>query len=371
MRTATKSLHENVASIGTSLGFKVVHEFAIPKLPGYGPVLDVAWFRALTTAQRRALEKLDAAIPVRPEGLLVAGWEVEGSDASTRGMQADLANLRVSGAPFRFLAAAGGTTDNLAVRAARLARTQARYFGGDGVAVFDARRLPKLAAEPLSPTLATLSPSKLRKKKGGGGEGPWAEKTRATLRQRGEAAGFVVFESYPSPHPVGAELTTSYVDMVWALPMPVGLAALAKAIDAPRATRFVDMPQADHVAVVGFELENNDKKHAFGGLLTLASHAMAGVFVAGNASAVRAAREAMKTYSAHYPLARVTVCHDQPPPRPRCTARQPPRLRPQGFGALARPGWPGSRCISRSLADRDRRRILPRERARSLRRGGA
>jgi len=316
VRTATKSLHENVASIGTSLGFNAVHEFAPLRReerlgdPGYAPVLDVAWFRALTTAQRRAIEKLGAAIPVHPEGLLIAGWEVEGSDASTRGMQADLANLRVSGAPFRFLAAAGGTSDNLAVRAARLARTQARYFGGDGVAAFDARRLPKLAAEPLSPTLATLTPSKLRKKKGGGGEGPWAEEKRATLRQRGEAAGFVVFESYRSQHPAGADLTVSEVDMVWALPMPVGLAALATAIDAPRATRFVDMPRADHVAVVGFELENNDKKHAFGGLLTLASHAMAGVFVAGNASAARAAQEAMKTYSAHYPLARVTVCQE-------------------------------------------------------------
>lgn len=316
MRTATKSLHENVASIGTSLGFKAVREFAPLRQgerlsdPGYGPVLDVGWFRALTSAQRRAIEKLGAAVPVHPEGLLVAGWEVEGSDASTRGMQADLANLRVSGAPFRFLAAAGGTSDNLAVRAARLARTQARYFGGDGVAAFDARRLPELAAVAFSPTLATLAPSKLGKKKGGGGEGPWAEKTRAELRQRGEKAGFVVFESYPSRHPVGAELTTSYVDMVWALPMPLGLAALAKAIDAPRSTRFVDVPRADHVAVVGFELENSDKKHGAGGLLTLASHAMAGVFVAGNASAAHAAQEAMKTYAAHYPLARVTICQE-------------------------------------------------------------
>jgi hypothetical protein len=319
MRQETDKMHGAVERIGRAMGFATKREVSISpgaKYEGYAPRLDVAWFRALTVAQRSALEQVGARPPVIAGSLIVAGWEVEGSDVSTRGTQANLANIRVSGAAYGFVALRGGTENNLHERARKAARTQRHYFGAQNAIVLDARWLEKLAARSWSPEPA--SPADVGQKRGvaahatDGGEGDWAD-ARRRLRNLGEAAGFDVTESYRSRLARDRNLTTSKIDMVWSLPIPRGLYQLAAHVTDLAKDRF-DEPllpgRFDHAAVVAFELENDSAKHAHGALLNLASHAMSGVFVAGNRVAAEAAEAAMMTYREVFPLSRVTVNKD-------------------------------------------------------------
>jgi len=52
-------------------------------------------------------------------------------------MQADLANIRVSGAACGFLALRSDSKDNLYARARRMSRTQRHYFGAHDILVLD------------------------------------------------------------------------------------------------------------------------------------------------------------------------------------------------------------------------------------------
>ena len=95
------------------MGFDAIREWSVPSVePEYAPRIDVLWSRRLSDLQVRALEEMGAS-PPHGASLPVAAWEIEGSDASTEGMGADLASLRVTRAPFGFLAARSGTKDNL------------------------------------------------------------------------------------------------------------------------------------------------------------------------------------------------------------------------------------------------------------------
>jgi hypothetical protein len=225
-------------------------------------------------------------------------------------MQADLANMRVFGAPFGFLAVKGDTKDNLYERACRLTRTQRRYFGDKAVVPLDTNWLTELAQLPLSARVTHRSANTV---KGGGGEGTWAEVVRKELRMLGEHAGFDVIDSFRAPFPSRMELTRSEIDVVWALPMPAGLRVFVEAIGERRPDLEKDglvVPERyDSIVVVAFEIENDSAKHGHGGLLNLASHGMAGVFVAGTKKALHAALAAHETYRGAFPLSNVTV-HD-------------------------------------------------------------
>lgn len=308
MDSATNAFHELVEDMGKMLGLRAAREVELPRSTGYTPRLDVLWSRELSVAQWTALEKVRARVPQHGDAIPIAAWEVEGSDASTKGMQADLANMRVFGAPFGFLAVRGGTKDNLFERACRLARTQRHHFGDQAVVPLDTSWLRDFAQLPLS---SRAAPWSMKIVKGGGGEGTWAERVRNELRMLGETAGFDVIESYRAPFPSHMELTRSEIDIAWTLAMPEGLRMLATAIGERlpdlKAHGLVIPERYNGIVVVAFEIENNCAKHGHGGLLNLASHGMAGVFVAGTKAACDAAVAAHKTYRESLPLSRVTV----------------------------------------------------------------
>jgi hypothetical protein len=307
MKPGTNASHDHVMDIGKSLGLHSEREASLSRGgTAYAPRLDILWTRRLSPAQLKALEAVQAKPPMRGDALPLAAWEVEGSDASTKGMQADLANMRVFGAPFGFLAVRGGTENNLYERACRLTRTQRHHFGDQAVVPLDTRWLSELAQITLSPRI-TSQPVKTVK--GGGGEGKWAPRVRAALREQGEQAGFEVVDSFKAP--LLNRMTRSEIDVAWTLPMPVGLRVLAEAV----AKRDPDLvkdellvaERYDRVVVVAFEIENDSSKHGHGGLLNLASHGMAGVFIAGTKEARDAAKAARHTYRHSLPLSRVTV----------------------------------------------------------------
>lgn len=305
----TKAFHEEVVRIGGKLGLRAEREASISRGDAtYAPRLDILWTRPLSVGQRKAIEGVRARLPMRGDAIPIAAWEVEGSDVSTRGMQADLANMRVSGAPFGFLAVRGDTKDNLYERACRLTRTQRHYFGDQAVVPLDTRWLSELALLPLS-SRVTSQPGVPAN--GDGGEGTWARSVRDDLRKRGEAAGFDVIESFSASFPARMELTQSKIDLGWTLPMPEGLSELVKDIGRRQKGRLSDdlilSERYASVVVVAFEIENDSGKHGHGGILNLASHGMAGVFVAGSMATFKAAEAAHETYRETLPLSRVTI----------------------------------------------------------------
>ena len=306
----TDALHEYVVEIGRRLGFQSKREAVLSSAAGYAPRLDVLWTLSLSTAQLEAIRSVGALVTVRGNSLPIAAWEVEGSDASTKGMQADLANMRASGAPFGFLAVNGSTRDNLYKRAHQLTRTQRHYFGDQVAVPLDSNWLADLAKLPLS---SAASANSVRNVKGGGGEGHAAGHIRNELRSVGERVGFSVSDSFTSPCPASLAPTRSQIDLAWTLPMPVGLRAFLMQVGEHDpdllANNLVCPERYDHIVVVAFEIENDSKKHGYGGLLNLASHGMAGVFIAGNMGASVAAKAAHETYRSMLPLSRVSI-HD-------------------------------------------------------------
>ncbi|XXT25166.1 hypothetical protein WME94_26895 [Sorangium sp. So ce429] len=289
-------------AIGRRLGFDAATEVSFEVDTGYAPRLDVLWSSRLTPGQRAALRAVGAAPPLSREKLPVGAWEVEGSDASTKSMQADLANMRVFGAYLNFLAVRADTPDNLFTRAVRLAATQAHYFGDRRGLVLDLSWIAELAG--LEFTNTSLLPAPSRKTEGSGGTGTWAKVVTVELTRRAIDAGFLAIPEFQAPR-LDADLTQSKIDLVWALPLPAGFAAFVQEI-----RRRCGLPASADcllLPVVGFEIENASSKHGHGGLLNLASHAMSGVFVPGTVTAAYAAEAAKATYARAYPLASVTI----------------------------------------------------------------
>lgn len=209
MRNDTDEHHQSVVEIGKKLGFETAREVRIAPSEGgarYAPQLDVLWSLPLSSQQEAALRAVGAPVPRYKNQLPIAAWEVEGSDASTKAMQADLANMRVMGAAYGFLAVNGGTVDNLHERAVRLTRTHCGQFGSQMLVALDIAWLEELAGMALS----AEKKAKVRAKvKPGGGEGEYAGSTRAKIRELGERAGFTVSESYRLPLATARSATRS------------------------------------------------------------------------------------------------------------------------------------------------------------------
>jgi hypothetical protein len=218
-------------------------------------------------------------------------------------MQANLANMRVFGAFLSFLAVRGGTRDNLYKRAVDLERTQAHHFGQRRALVLDCEWIEELARVSLSKAKSAPLEKKIS---GSGGTGARAKEITQELTRRGTAAGFRVLPEYQRSRSP-ATPTQSKIDLVWALPLPAGLATFVNEVAKRSSQPFEPDRAYDEVPVVAFEIENSASKHGHGGLLNLASHAMCGVFVAGTTQAAAAAKEAKKTYSLAFPLERVTI----------------------------------------------------------------
>ncbi|MDX2053621.1 MAG: hypothetical protein SFV15_14570 [Polyangiaceae bacterium] len=312
MKGSTDEVHDLFLKMAQGMGFSALREVVVSTKgvqPAriYAPRLDILWTMRLTASQLAALNEVGATPRLYGETLPVMAFEVEGSDASTKGMQADLANLRVSGAWFGVLAPRGGSVDNLYERGLRLHQSQEAYFGATRIMVLDARWAPELARIELSVALTEL---KQQLPKGSGGEADWARRTRANLREIGERAGFVVHDDARGLFPISRAPTQSKIDQVWFLPMPKGLASFVEAVGtmSPKAAvPGITPEEATAIPVVAFELENSSAKHGNGGLLNLASHGMSGVFVAGRQGSADAAEAALAAYSKYYPLAQVTV----------------------------------------------------------------
>ena len=304
MRTDTNKHHADLVAIGQALGLRAKSEVSLGATGSYRPRLDVLWSLPLTKQQRAATSAVGARVPLFDSAIPIGAWEVESSDASTKGMQADLANMRMSGAFISFLAPRGGTKDNLYERGIALERTQAHHFGQRRVVVLDCAWIEELARVPLS---SAASPFAVKEKAGSGGTGDWAKGVTQELTRRGTAAGFLVHPEYTRARSAAAP-TKSKIDLVWALPLPAGLATFVKAI-AKRAGQPDVETDGEYAAVpvVAFEIENCASKHGHGGLLNLASHAMCGVFAAGTSAAAEAAEGAKATYCTAFPLANVTI----------------------------------------------------------------
>jgi len=308
MRVDTNEHHDMVAKLGITMGFDAFREWSPSLTDGaYVPRIDVLWCQRLSGAQVEALETVGARAP-RDGDLPIAAWEIEGSDASTKGMGANLANLRVTEAPFSFLAVRGGTKDNLYERALCVAKTQRHYFGCQAAVPLDTRWLLDLAALPLSREKVSLPGKRVR---GGGGEGDWAEVVRASLRQRGTLAGFGVTESSRSLLSPADGFTEHQIDLIWTLPMPKGLRTLLEAIgdhDSRLSREHLILDRRyDQVTIAAFEIENSRSKHGFGGLLALAAHGVNGVFVAGDRTCAKNAAAALATYRRFMRLHHVSV----------------------------------------------------------------
>ena len=174
MRKDTKDIHDLLKKMGSRLGLDSATEVSFElgaESQAYAPRLDALWSLRLTSAQVDALNAIGAHPPLHRGMLPIAAWEVEGSDASTKGMQADLANMRVFGAYLSFLAVRGDT--DLFDWAVRLTTTQSHYFGHRRSHAVDLDWIPELADLKLSSSLPALPPPTISQ--GSGGTSDWAK----------------------------------------------------------------------------------------------------------------------------------------------------------------------------------------------------
>lgn len=308
MNQATRDLQDELVELGRCLGLHAEREVSLEGgVEQYRPRLDALWSLPLSKAQHDAIKKLGARVPLVEGRVPVAAWEIEGVDASTKGMQADLANARVAGAWLAGLI----VHDDLGKRALSLRHAQSLLFGTRpsivrSIARYKALLKPVRASSANAATGATASSAK---ESGFGGSSDNTKSLSRVLAALGEKAGFKpVFEASALPHP--SIKTKSRVDLVWTLPVPPSFVAWCERSFAEEEDAEFQFRARDTLPLLGFELENSSAKHGHGGLLNLASHVMAGVFVAGTKGTERAARAAKETYASYYPLRHVTVNGD-------------------------------------------------------------
>ena len=318
MRDSTRRIHEQVVGLGRSLGFEPTREVSGTVLSlrlddAYLPCADVLWSVRLTETQATALAKVTQASADSLRFLPIVGIEIEGTTPTTKTMQADVANIAALGTRLGLLIVSEAGEAGIYRRAARAVRTLRRSFGDLAVLPMEASWLDGLTERSWSTGPCTLSTPRGRAPAGGESLA-WSASTRDYLRDLGRMAGFTVVEPYtpalletafdeenkrrakPLAHltdPMrrsssamkkpGDYLTACQVDLAWLLPLPKALGEFVSAIDDSdphlREHGVVHPGMAEHVAVVGFELESSSGKHAAGGLLNLAAYCVIGVGV--------------------------------------------------------------------------------------------
>ncbi len=348
MNPHTKRIHDNAETLGKLLGFRAEQEVSTSLLSlrldgAYHPRIDLLWSLPLSVSQRRAIAwalGIDDAATKRIKHLPVVGLEIEGTQPSTKTLEADIANLAALGAPLGLLVVSERGESNIYRRAARAIRTTRRAFGDIAVLPVEASWLDEFKSKNW-PTGKLLPPVPSKKAPAGGETRKWSHTTRRVLRQKGEEAGFVVAESWNPPilkatfelqraqlgklthmtdprvgerSPMRSArdyLVQCEIDLAWLLPLPGRLRTFLEKLDAldpcgrEHGLGFAEL--WNHIPVAAFELESGQGKHAGGALLNLAAYSVIGILGTETHGAAEALKRTLRTYQPTLGLRNVFV----------------------------------------------------------------
>ena len=348
MNPQTRRIHNNAAALGKLLGFRAEQEVSTSLLSlrlydAYHPRIDLLWSLPLSVAQRRAIAwalGVDDAATERIKHLPVVGLEIEGTQPTTKTLEADIANLAALGAPLGLLVVSESGEKGIYRRAARAIRTTRRAFGDISVLPVEASWLEEFMSKDW-PSGKLLPPMSSKKAPAGGESRQWSPATRRVLRQKGKEAGFVVAESWNPPivkaafelqraktgelahttdpkvgerspmRKAGDYLTNSEIDLAWLAPLPGRLRAFLEKLDTldpysrEHGLSFSEL--WNHIPVVAFELESGRGKHAGGALLNLAAYSVIGVLGTETDRAAEALKRTLRTYQPALGLRNVFV----------------------------------------------------------------
>ena len=348
MNPQTKRIHDNAETLGKLLGFRAEQEVSTSLLSlrvdgAYHPRIDLLWSLPLSVAQRRAIAwalGVDNAATESINHLPVVGIEIEGTQPSTKTLEADIANLAALGAPLGLLVVSEKGEQGIYRRAARAVRSTRRTFGDVAVLPVEASWLDEFKGED-RPIGKALRPVASRNAPAGGETRKWSPETRRVLRQKGEAAGFVVAEDWIPPilkatfelqrarigelthttdprvgerSPMRSArdyLTQCKIDLAWLLPLPGLLRTFLEKLESldpcnrEHGLGFAEL--WSHIPVAGFELESGMGKHAGGALLNLAAYSVIGVLGTETKRAERALKRTLRTYQPALGLRNVFV----------------------------------------------------------------
>lgn len=354
-----------LAALGEGLGLKAFREVS-PGVPrSYAPRTDLVWCSPeLQSEAVGALDRLAeraGVTSVLVKGRFpVVGFEVEGTDPTSKTMEADFANLQVMGYPIGALVvdnaparsaareAAPRNLGDIHRRACRLRRTAALWSGPRALAVVDASRLPTVTPRLPSPPAASAlcRPSNL------GGSRDDSTRVRDELVRRGESLGFLVtcdaepelpkrvhaarlraltesggnptgpaavhlglagdelgddrFRSWVRPEEA---FTRQRLDVVWSISTPPGLVAAHGLLREADPEFKILWPEASFgplLPVAAFEIDIHVGKHAGGSLLHLSRAARLGALFVPDAEK-DAGEEMIETYRRVMPLGAVSV----------------------------------------------------------------
>ncbi len=360
-RPSTSRIIERLERLGRDLGFEATRE-ASPGVPEtYAPRTDLVWCGpGLADGARAEVERLARLAAVRSPlvggRLPVAGFEVEGTDPSSKTMESDVANLLLLRYPIAALvvdSAPSGARCNagdIHRRACRLRRTNALWCGLRPLAVVDASRLPEQAPRR-APGSSQASP-RPRSTTNRGGSREDASRVRDQLVRRGRELGFhVECDAEPDlPRSIfaarqralggsgvapdsecavhlglgGFELgesdrrawtraeqafTAQRLDVVWSAPAPAdlrGAHSLLAAADPDYGVLWPDPPAGPLLPVVAFEIDTGVAKHGGGSLLHLSRAAPLGALVVPDES-VGDAAQLVAAYRLAMPLGPVAI----------------------------------------------------------------
>ena len=336
MLPETHALHQDLTRLGEALGFVATREvsdslLALRLAEGYKPRIDLMWSLEIDEAKRGAIAQVTGQGVSAVRHVPVVGIEVEGSDATTKTMMSDVANLRALGAPLGLLVVNESYEEGLYRRAGRAIRTMRRNLGDLSVVPAEAEWVRKMSTKKWDSQPCALS-APPRKAARGGERTTWTLKARKYLVELGRRAGFVVADPL-KPRQVAARFETeasrrgqpmtelwspssgerrvirnaknytteSEIDLAWLLPLPRGLSAFLQALcDKDPTLHEHDLLYPvlwDSIPIVGFELDSHSGKHGGGGLINLSSYCVVGVTFAPDERTASALQRTVQTYA--------------------------------------------------------------------------
>ncbi len=350
----TNAIRDRLVALGRACGFEPYTERSpgVPK--SYAPRTDLVL--AGTPLTREAAQRIDAiaeaaslSSPLVGGRPPVVGIEIEGTDPTTKTMEADLLNLHVTGFPISVLAvdsAPGGARKNVGdiqCRASRLRRTLAIWTGIRPIAIVDASRIT--SSPIVSPGRRAVSSKPAPVTNQGGSredarrmrDSIFALGTRLGLRVEtdatpevlevlfdaravcGEAAARVLlgvagFDVCAGTVGTFAKFDTAFTahatDILWSAEPLADLDQFHRSLAAADPDFGVFWPRCPFercgIPLVAFEIDSGISKHTAGSLLHLARSARLGVLVVPD-ERVSAARELIETYRRVVPVGGVVV----------------------------------------------------------------
>ena len=195
---STLALKQALADIGEQLGFEVESEDKDTNALGYQTETDLVWYHRITDDYEIGpfFELLDGV--VEPfDRIPIAGFEIEGSDPTSKDQISNVVNLGQRHIPFKFIVVdqAGSPEGNTYRRLVNIIHSMNAWFGHQQVLPLDASHLPALKAAVED---ATMEPrtraSRLAgapKRQGVGGE---SKATKEQYRAIAEAVSATTLE---------------------------------------------------------------------------------------------------------------------------------------------------------------------------------